>query len=109
AVARTAGTVTARGEVGQHHALTGVEVLDVVAHLDDTARRLVAEEHRHRARPVAVHHGQVGVTQPGGLDLEQHLARSGRVELDLLDGERGRLVVRTIDTELTQYCSTNAH
>ncbi len=48
------------------------------AELLDDAGRLVAERHRHRPRPVAVDHRQVGVAQPGRGDLDQHLARTGR-------------------------------
>ena len=59
------------------------EVVDAGADLLDDARRLVAERHRHRPRPVAVDHRQVRVAQPGGRDLDQDLARPGRIELDL--------------------------
>ena len=48
------------------------------AGLDDLAGRLVAEDHRHHARPRAVDDRQVGVAEAGGADADQQLARAGR-------------------------------
>ena len=79
----------------EHHddVVAVLEVVDAGAELLDDAGRLVAERHRHRPRPVAVDHRQVRVAQPRRRDLDQDLARSGRVELDRLDRQRLRLRV----------------
>ena len=63
------------------------------AGLLDDARRLVAEQHRHRAHPVAVDHRQIGVAQPGGLDADEQLGVTRRRKVELGDGERPGLGV----------------
>ena len=52
------------------------------ADLFDDAGRFMAQRHRHRPRPVAVDHRQVGVAQARGFDPHQHLARPRRVEFE---------------------------
>ena len=57
--------------------------------IDDDARALVAEDGREE--PFGVGAGErelVGVADAGGLDLDQHLAAPGPVEVDLHDLER---------------------
>ena len=56
------------------------------AHLLDDAGGLVAEQHRHRAHPVAVDHRQVGVTQPGGFDADEQFALARRRQIQFADG-----------------------
>ena len=58
--------------------------------LDDLARGFVAQRHRDRSGPVAVHDGQVGVTEPRGFDRDEDLALARALERDLLDAERAR-------------------
>ena len=65
-----------------------------VADLDDLARRLVAEHHRHHARARAVDDREVGVAEAGGADAHQELARPGPGQVELDDLERARLARR---------------
>src|ERR1700747_3815340 len=59
------------------------------ADIDDEARPLVAEDCRKEALRVATGQGElVGMADSGCLDLDQHLAVFGSVELNLLDLER---------------------
>ena len=53
----------------------------------DDARCLVAEQHRHRAHPVAVDHRQIGMAEAGGLDADQKLGVAGRCKFELADGD----------------------
>ena len=65
-----------------------LQVRDAVAHGFDDAGHFVAEHHRHRSRAVAVDHGEIGVTEPGGAHADEHLTWSGRCELELFDRQR---------------------
>lgn len=71
-----------------HLAHTGTDFLD-------DASRLVAEQHRQRARTVVVHHGQVRVADAGRGDLDQDFTFARRGELKLADGNRLRIRVGT--------------
>ena len=73
--ARTA--LAAGRDEGEHDRVTGREPGS--AGLDHLACRLVAEQHRHHARPRAVDHRQVGVAQAGRADPDQQLAGPGRL------------------------------
>src|SRR4029453_11046493 len=57
------------------------------AHFLDDARRLVAEHHRQRQRPVAVHAVPVAVANAGRLDGHPGLAGPGPLLLDIDDLE----------------------
>ena len=63
------------------------QVRDVVPHLLHHARGLVAQEHRHGSRPVAVDDGQVGVAQARGADPDEDLVRPGLVQLEVDDAQ----------------------
>lgn len=43
------------------------------------------DRHRHRAGPVAVDDGKVGVAEAGGLDPDQQLVAAGGRQFDFLD------------------------
>jgi len=49
------------------------------------------------AWPVAVDDGQVGMAQPGHLDLDEHLARPSRAQFDFGNGHRPGLGVWAFD------------
>src|SRR5690606_33328618 len=61
------------------------DVGDALADLADDARTLVARDERGRLRDRAVHAGHVGVAHAGGVDLDLHLARADRAQLDVVD------------------------
>ncbi len=69
----------------------------------DDARGLVAEQHRHGPRAVAVDHGQVGVAHARRLDAHEQLVGAGRIELELADGDRARRRERTLASELLEH------
>ena len=63
-------------------------VADAEADLDHLAGALVAHDQRHRARPGAVHHAEIGMAEPAARDLDQQFAGAGWVQLDLFDADR---------------------
>ena len=83
----------APGQERHHHPLAGGQVVDAVPDPDNPARGLVSEQHRHRARPDAVDHGEVGVAESGRLDTDENLSLAGllQVELDDLEGSGQRI------------------
>ena len=65
-----------------------LETLEAVAQMAE-ACALVAENRREqpfRVRPGA--RELIGVAHPGGLDLDEHFARLGALEVDVFDDER---------------------
>src|SRR6185503_8749754 len=68
--------------------VAGLDVRHAGADLLDDAGRLVAEHHRQRRSPVAVHDVPVAVTDPGRLDAHAGLAGPGPLLLDVHDLER---------------------
>ena len=66
----------------------GASQLDPVADLLDHAGTLVAADDRQLERQVAGHEVLVGVAHARGRQLDEHLAGTGRIELDLLDAPR---------------------
>ena len=74
-----AGQAVAAARHEHHHdVVADAEIVDAVAEPFDHAGGLVAEHHRRRSRTVAVDHREIGMAQPGGADLHQHLAAPGR-------------------------------
>ena len=81
----------------RHDVVAGRELRHAVADFEHDARAFVAADHReHRRQAVRLHHlvGRghvavadvlVGVTQPGGGHLDEHLAGLRRVEFEFLD------------------------
>ena len=55
--------------------VAGLGVRDAGPDLLHDARRFVAQHHRQRRRPVAVHDVPVAMADAGGLDLDADLAR----------------------------------
>ena len=72
------------------HVIAGLHVGDLRADRLDDAGRLVAEHRRHRARVLALHEVQVGVAQPRGGGLHQHLVRTDRADLHVVDDQLAR-------------------
>ena len=66
----------------------GLTLRDAGADLLDDARGLVAQHHRQRQRPVAVHDVPVAVADARGLDPDARLAGLGPLLLDVDDLER---------------------
>ena len=56
----------------------------------------MTECHRRRPRAVTVDHGQVRVAEARRLDLDQHLAIAGGIEVQFLDGQWPRVLVGAI-------------
>jgi hypothetical protein len=67
--------------------VAGLDVGDVAADGLDDAGRLVAEDRGRRVRVLALHEVEVAVAAAGGAGLDEHLARSRLVDLDLVDDE----------------------
>ncbi len=63
-------------------------VSDVGADLLDHAGRLVAEHGRQWMRIESFHEMQIGMTEPGDGGADQHLARTGFWQADVLDHQR---------------------
>ena len=101
--------IAAGGDKGQDHVVAGVEGRRPRTDPDHLAGRLVAERHRHHPRARAVDHREVGVTEAGGPDLDQQLARSRRIELDLGDLQRPRLGVGPRCSHLAQERGADLH
>jgi hypothetical protein len=93
---QAAPAATAAHVEGEADMITLFDVVHARADLDDLARTLVAQNDRHRSRPVAVHHRQVGVAKPAATHLDQNLTLPGGIEIDVEDlnglapGERPR-------------------
>ena len=83
--------------------------VDTGADLADAPGRLVTEQHRHGAGPVAVDDGQVGVADPGGLDPHQHLTRAGAGQLELADGEGSGLRLGPGPADLLEHRPGDPH
>ena len=70
-------------------AVAGRDHGHVAAHLLDDPGALVAEQDREpRAPALRLDDVEVGVAEPAGQDADEHLARAGRVDRQLLDGRR---------------------
>ena len=67
----------------------------------------MAEQHRHRPHPVAVHHREIGVANAGGLDADQHLTALRTVELEIDDADRPGFGIRPWRTDPLQYRAPN--
>ena len=107
-MAQAAQLAAARQE-GNHKASTDWDVGDTGTHFLDDAGGFVAEQHRHRAHPAAVHHRQVGVAQPGRFDAHEKLPVAGRRQVELTDGERPRFGVGAGETDLLEHSAADPH
>ncbi len=103
------GAVSAGRQEGQHHLVAGREAAVGVGRLDHRRRRLVAQGHGGRARPVAVHHRQVGVAQARRIDANQQLARARRAQLQLGQAQGPRLGIGPDGADLVQHGRGDLH
>ena len=102
--------MAASGQKRHDYALPDRHVRHGGPGLLDDARRLVAEQHRHRAHPIAVDHRQVGMAQAGGLDADQKFGVTGRCEFELADGDAA--VIRRSGrgpSDLFEHGATDPH
>ena len=77
------------GLPAEHDAVADRQAGDAVADGLDRARPLVPEQHRIRVMPaVLLDHVQIGVTDAGRVDPNEHLGRAGRFDADLLERDR---------------------
>ena len=67
--------------------IAGLHVRDLRADGLDDAGRLVAEDGGHRVRVLALHEVEVGMAQSRGSGLHQHLVRTHRADLDVVDDQ----------------------
>jgi hypothetical protein len=66
------------------HVIAGLDGAHVRSDLLDHACRLMPEDGGKRMREVALQDVEVGVAQPAGDDPDEHLARAGFGDLDIL-------------------------
>jgi hypothetical protein len=109
AVGETGGALAAAGEEDGGDLLSRLQVRDVRAHLFDHSGGLVPQEHGYGARPVAVHHGEVGVAEAGGAHADEDLVRPGSIELQCLQLQRLGLRVGPGAADLCEHCAGDLH
>ena len=86
--AQAPGAGAARRAPADEDPVADPDVLDALAGCLDHARALVAEQDGQRMSPAAgLEEVQVGVANATRLDPDEHLAGTGRVELELGDRE----------------------
>lgn len=85
---RTRIAMPATGHENAHHVIAANQIVNASSHLFDDAGRFVPQHHRQRPGSIAIDDGQVGMTETRRRDLDQNLARSGTVEVDVLHLER---------------------
>jgi hypothetical protein len=69
-------------------AIAGSDRGHVPSHLLDDTRSLVAEEDRESEAPaLGLENVEIGVAESARQDADEHLARSRRIDRQLLDGE----------------------
>ncbi len=105
----TVVAVAAAGHEGTHDMIADLEALDVRAYFDDFAGRFMAQHHGRGPGTVAVDGGQIGMTQPGRMNLDEHFARLRRIELEGLDLERLGITVGALRGHFAQYGSSGLH
>src|SRR5439155_3427736 len=81
----------AGGHERRDHAVARLHARHLGPDLDDPSRALVAEHHARRDRDVAAHDGQVRVADAARSDLDDDVARAGRIGLHPLEGQLGVL------------------
>ena len=92
----------ASGEERHHDTVARHGIGHPVADFFDDAGGLVAEQHRQRAGPIAVHDAEVGGADARGLDAHQQFAGRGPIEFTRRCGTGGVRVrgLRTGASEL---------
>ena len=73
----------AGGERGEHHLVAHAKMFDPSADVSDLTCGLVAEHDRHAVS--CVDHGQIGVADPAVEHPHEHLTRSRRLDLKVVD------------------------
>src|SRR6516225_9153748 len=76
---RTRIALSAARNEYEHDMISALDVADAFADILNRARGFVSQRHGHDPRPVAVDHGEIGMTEAGGPDLHQHFARARRI------------------------------
>src|SRR5258708_34060260 len=88
AAGRAVVAAAAKYRQAGHDMIARFYVSDVRADLLDYAGRLVAEHGRQWMRIEPFHEMQIGMTEPGDSGADQHLARTGFWQADVLDHQR---------------------
>src|SRR5207237_90895 len=104
-------THAARRRPAQHHVIAATHRGDPGSQFANDTRAFVTEHHWRAHRPVATRRMQIAVTDAGGFDFDQHLARPRRVELgwfhrqrlSLLPQNRSLDVHRKYEVKSTKY------
>ena len=109
AVGGAAGTVTAAGQEGHHDPVAWRDALDRPPDLQRDPAALVAEQHRDGPHAVAVDDRQVGVTQAGGVDLDEHFRRPRRRKIEVGDHERASHGIRSGLADLGEDSTADSH
>ena len=81
------GAASTGRHVAWHHMVAELKTLYIRPQLNHDAGRLVAYDHWRRTGPFPGDRVEVGVTEPGRLDLNQNLALFRWVEFDILNGQ----------------------
>jgi hypothetical protein len=93
----------------EHHVIAGFEITHAGADLGNDAGALVAGNGRQGARPAVVDGREIRVAQAGALDLHQHFALAGAVEVDGLEAERPALGIGTRQSLLVENRGGHFH
>src|SRR4029077_475826 len=90
-VAQAVPARAAGGNEGGDDAVALLDARHLGADLDDLPGALVAEHHPGRDGDVAAHDGQIRVADAARPDLDDDVARAGRVRLQLFEGQLRRI------------------
>jgi hypothetical protein len=89
--------------------VAGLEVSNTGSDLGDDAGSLVADDGRQHARTQAFDSGEIRMAEPGGADLDQHLAGARAFQIQRLDLERLAFRVRPGQALLVQHGAFDFH
>src|SRR5207244_7627658 len=92
ALFQTRRTDAARRRPTKDYVIARAHPCHAFADFAHDASAFVPEHERRARRPIAARRMQVAVTNPGGLYLDQYLARARRFEFGLFNGERRSLL-----------------
>jgi hypothetical protein len=106
---RTREAMSATRDEYHHDVVAARQVVHAGADFLDRSGRLVPERHRDRSGAIAVDYREVGVAQPGRADPHEHFAVPGRLELQLLDGQRLRFGIWTLYADTVQHRRADFH
>src|SRR5690606_37829445 len=77
----------ATGHEYRHHVVTRLQIGNTGASLYHLGRRLMPQHHGQAARAVSIDDREIGMTEPGNLDLYQHFANARWIEFDVRNGQ----------------------